>query len=412
VSYQPFPNSTPNPGHVAEAADCDRAMDASDPAPPGFENWGAWHDSLPAPPPGSPAYNANHKGRAVIERPGDVGCEIVLTRASDIKPRPVKWLEEGRIPVGALTLLAGREGVGKSTYAYTLAADVTRGKLPGVYLGIPRSVIVAATEDSWDSTIVPRLMAADADLDLVYRSEVACEGYDSALSLPTDMARLEYLIREKETALILLDPLLSRLAEHLDTHKDADVRRALEPLAAMADRSGAAVIGLIHVSKASTTDPLTSIMGSRAFAAVARAVIYMAADPEDAELRLVGSPKNALGKLDTTTRTCRIEGVKVADTEDGEVWTGKLIWEGERAQSIHDLLEAQLETADSRSATGEARAWLGDYLASKGGSALSKEILAAGKLDGHSAPSLRRAREQLSLRVVNVPGSFPRQTSW
>jgi hypothetical protein len=355
--------------------------------------------------PGSPEWSRRSPA-PVSER------DIVLTPASAIKPRPVHWLDEGRIPVGGLTLLAGREGIGKSTYAYTLAADVTRGKLPGLHFGKPRSVIVAATEDSWDRTIVPRLMAAGADLDLVYRSEVACEGYDSALSLPTDLAGLEYLIGQKDTALILLDPLLSRLAGQLDTHKDAEVRRALEPLAAMADRSGAAVIGLIHVSKASTTDPLTSIMGSRAFAAVARAVIYMAADPDDAELRLVGSPKNAWGKMDTTTRTCRIEGVKVVDTDEGEVWTGKLIWEGERAQSIRDLLEAQLETAESRSATGEARAWLSDYLESRGGSALRKEILAAGQLDGHSAPSLRRAREQLNLRDENVPGAFPRQTVW
>jgi hypothetical protein len=76
------------------------------------------------------------------------------------------------------------------------------------------------------------------------------------------------------------------------------------------------------------------------------------------------------------------------------------------------VLEAQLETAESRSATGEAKMWLSDYLESKGGSALRKDILDAGRLDGHSAVSLRRAREQLSLRDENVPGSFPRQTVW
>jgi len=45
--------------------------------------------------------------------------------------------------------LAGREGIGKSSIAIAIAAQITRGQLPGVYFGEPRAVIIAATEDSW-----------------------------------------------------------------------------------------------------------------------------------------------------------------------------------------------------------------------------------------------------------------------
>ena len=93
------------------------------------------------------------------------GRRIVLTAASTIAVRPVRWLWKGRVPLGSLALVAGREGIGKSTVAYTLAADITRGRLYGEYLDRPRSVLVAATEDSWEHTIVPRLMAACADLE-------------------------------------------------------------------------------------------------------------------------------------------------------------------------------------------------------------------------------------------------------
>jgi hypothetical protein len=34
--------------------------------------------------------------------------------------------------------------------------------------------------------------------------------------------------REVDAVLLILDPLLSRLDDRLDTHKDADVRHALE----------------------------------------------------------------------------------------------------------------------------------------------------------------------------------------
>jgi RecA-family ATPase len=189
---------------------------------------------------------------------------IVLTPASAIQPRPVHWLWRERMPLGELTLLAGREGIGKSTVAYTLAAWITTGTMRGRYLGSPRAVLVAATEDSWEHTIVPRLMAAGANLDLIFRVDVVTsEGLDGMLTLPSDLIEMERVVAESGAALILLDPLMSRLDGRLDTHKDSEVRRALEPLTGFAKRAHVAVLGLIHVSKSSSTDPLTTILASR-----------------------------------------------------------------------------------------------------------------------------------------------------
>ena len=81
----------------------------------------------------------------------------------------MRWLWTDRLALGTLALLAGREGLGKSILAYTVAAMITRGMLPGEHIGTPRAVLIAAIEDSWSRTIVPRLIAADADLDLVFQ---------------------------------------------------------------------------------------------------------------------------------------------------------------------------------------------------------------------------------------------------
>jgi len=64
------------------------------------------------------------------EPAGDGYRQLVLTRASDIKPRRVRWLWDGRLALGMLALLAGREGLGKSILGYWLAAMITRGELP------------------------------------------------------------------------------------------------------------------------------------------------------------------------------------------------------------------------------------------------------------------------------------------
>jgi hypothetical protein len=121
--------------------------------------------------------------------------------------------------------------------------------LPGVCAGTPRAILVAATEDSWSHTIVPRLMAAGADLDLVFRVDVTTSNsVETELSLPRDLAEVEQVIRNVKAALLILDPLLSRLDAKLDSHKDQQVRLALEPLVTVAERTDTTITGLIHVN--------------------------------------------------------------------------------------------------------------------------------------------------------------------
>jgi hypothetical protein len=333
-----------------------------------------------------------------------------VRRASEIKPRPVQWLWRDRIALGTLALLGGREGIGKSTVSYHLVAQITRGTLPGRHEGKPRTVIVAATEDSWEHTIVPRLMAAGADLDLVLQVGVmTSDGLETQLTLPADLVALERLAVDEGVALILLDPLLSRLDVNLDTHKDAEVRRALEPLVALADRTDAAVLGLIHVNKSSSADPLTLLMGSRAFAAVSRAVIFVVSDPES-DLKFLGQPKNNLGRTDLPTLTYRIEQTQVAETEEGAVLTGRVVWEGEDNRTIRDVLGASVEGAETRTATKDAADWLRDYLQHVGGECDSAKIKDAAKAAGHTIAALQRGRTATGVQTRSA--GFPCRTYW
>lgn len=336
---------------------------------------------------------------------------VSLTPANAIPIAPVRHLWAGRAALGSFGLLAGREGVGKSAIAYTLVAAVTRGTLPGAYLGRPAGAIIVAGEDSWAHTVVPRLMAAGADLARVYRVDVttATGGHDS-LSLPLDLGALETLILEVGAVIVVLDPLLSRLDAALDSHKDADVRLALEPLAALADTTGVCLLGLIHLNKSTSTDPLSMLMASRAFAAVARWVLFAMTDPTDDARRLLGLVKNNLGPCDLPTLTYRVAGHLVGQSATGDdVWTGKLEWLGECATAIRDAVADTTQDGD-RSATSEATDWLADYLAGAGGSADSAEVKKAGGKAGHSTDSLKRARLRLGCPSLSV--GFPRRTVW
>jgi hypothetical protein len=338
---------------------------------------------------------------------------LVLTAAANIKPRRVQWLWEQRLALGTLALLAGREGLGKSILSYNIAAMITRGILPGEHFGTPRSVLVAASEDSWSQTIVPRLIAADADLSRVYRVEIITDTIHDELNLPRDLARVKAAAGEVDAVLLILDPLISRLDSKLDSHKDADVRRALEPLVAMADQANLAVLGLIHHNKSGSTDPLQVVMASKAFPAVARSVHTVIADPDDdtGQRRLFGTPKNNLGRTDLPTLSFTIDSFAIPiDDGDDLAWTGRLVWGDDSTATIHDAMRRAAETSDDKSAAAEAADWLDDYLTSKGGTAESADAKKAAHASGHSEKALRIARERLKLEIGQH--GFPRKTWW
>ena len=324
--------------------------------------------------------------------------------------RPVYWTWTDRIPAGAITLIPGREGIGKSLTLAWLTAQITRGLLPGIHYGTPRPVIYAASEDSWAHTIAPRLAAAGANLDLVYRVDVETDGVTAYLTLPRDCLSLAVEIKRLGVALLAADPLLSLIHASIDTHRDRDLRTALEPLAALADTTGCAVVALAHFNKSASTDAQNLITGSRAFSAVARAVLSIARDPDAEDGSCVMTvTKNNLGRLDLPSLRYRIESAEVP-TDEGPAHVGRLIITGETERSVNDILSATTETAGERSEVNDTAAWLTDFLTTRGGEAPRKDILKAAHAEHIAERTLGRARERL--RLTTTRDGFPAVTIW
>ena len=172
-----------------------------------------------------------------------------------------------------------------------------------------------------------------------------------------------------------------------------------------------AVLGLIHVSKAASFDALTLLMASRAFTAVARAVLFIAAHPDNEEQRLLGQEKNNLGRSDLPTLLFRIRGALVTTTAAGEeVWTGQLVWDGESDLSIRQVLERAAEREGDRAAVKEAAEWLLEYLTAQGGTAPKKTVIAVGNKAGYSRATLGRARHLAGVRAERR--GFPSASYW
>lgn len=282
---------------------------------------------------------------------------VRLIPASAFKPARVHWLWADRVPLGEITLIAGREGAGKSTFLAWLARAITRGELEGEFFGEPRAVLYAAAEDSWNYTIAPRLIAAGADMDRVFRVQVVTEDSESGrLVLPQDCRDVFDAGRDAGAVALMLDPGLSFLDDRIDTFKTPEVRPALETLRRHAERVGMAVAMLCHFNKSTGTDVLTRIAGARAFAEVARAALAVAVDDGDDEeptpsepTMIMSQAKNNLGRMDLPSPTYVIRDA-VVETDDGDAHVGRLVWTGHATRTAEQALNGHGK--DNRAMSG------------------------------------------------------------
>src|SRR6516165_2552446 len=89
---------------------------------------------------------------------------------NELKPQPLEWLWPARLPIGKTILLDGDPSQGKSLLTLDLAARLTRGREwpDGQRPARPRSIVLICCEDAVRDTILPRLAAAEADLNRVH----------------------------------------------------------------------------------------------------------------------------------------------------------------------------------------------------------------------------------------------------
>ncbi|MGA3353803.1 MAG: hypothetical protein ABSD85_11545 [Acidimicrobiales bacterium] len=178
----------------------------------------------------------------------------------------------------------------------------------------------------------------------------------------------------------------------------------------MADRIGAAVLGIIHVNKSGAGDAINQIMGSRAFGAVCRAALFAIEDPDAGDTYVLGLPKHNLGPR-MPSFTYKIEEVEVGKHADGDITATKIVWQGATDRQIDDLLEDGGRRSGLAPVGNAADVWLRTYLESRGGRrAPSQEVKGAGKLSGFSESALKRARVRVGVTIESC--GFQGGTWW
>ena len=312
----------------------------------------------------------------------------ITRRLSAVERETLQWLWPGRIPLGKLTLLAGDPGLGKSFVTLDIAARVSSGEpwpdLP-LLKQTPASVLLFNAEDDLADTIAPRLDKAGADdRNIVAVEGVALGDQRRHFSLEQDLPRLEEVLEQvPETRLIVIDP-ISAYTGKIDSHKNADVRGMLAPLAELAGRHRLAIVAVTHLSKSGGSKAVYRAMGSLAFAAASRAVWAVAKDPNDPQRRLFLPGKLNLAR-DPEGLAYRIED-------------GRVAWEAEPVR-VHadEAFAAELKAAQGKDKRGterrEAMEWLREQL--KDGPCPASDLIELGEQYGFTKRTLQRALKEI-----------------
>ncbi len=271
-----------------------------------------------------------------------------MVTLADVKPRPVAWLWKRRVPLGMLTMLGGHPEDGKSLITIDVAARVTQGLPMPAEVATSESgdVIFIATEDDTGAVIRARCEAAGADMQRVHVIEAqrGDDGEEVAVELSAKFVdRLEMAVQALGVRLVVIDPFTNYLPADADLYVDSDVRRVLKPVAAMAARTGTAVLVTRHLTKTGGADNRAGA-GSMGITGIARSELRTKR-VEREEWRTLSSVK-----LNLAARPEPLQYRVV-----GDEGAGSLEWRVESADSTGQDPAAEPQRTESADAVVERR---------------------------------------------------------
>jgi putative DNA primase/helicase len=259
--------------------------------------------------------------------------------------------------------------------------------------------------------LVPRLIAAGADCELVtFVGNVREAGKARSFDPAKDIEPLrEAIDRAGGVDLLIVDPVVSAVAG--DSHKNTEVRRALQPLVELASALDTAVLGITHFSKGTGgRDPVERLNGSLAFGALARVVMVaakrQAAAGNSDDRRIFCRAKSNIGS-DKGGFTYELHQREV-DGAPG-VFASSVRWLAPIEGTAREILaEAEAVENDTSGRKSEAEKFLQSMLTD---SAMTvRELKTAAQANGISWRTIERAKRELG--IIAVRSGFGAQGAW
>jgi len=335
--------------------------------------------------------------------------QLMTVKACDVEPKELDWLWQHRFLRGHINMIAGDPGLGKSMLLLDMAARASSGdNWPDGSPCNQCSVLYSTTEDGIADTVVPRLIAAGADLDKVHIVEAVKCRDDSELPLFLNEHLIyldDMLTANPEIGILIIDTLQSHIGSGVATNNNSSVRGVMTPLKRLAEKHHVAVLCIEHLTKSKTMSGENAtyrVQGSIAFAGAARSVWIVAKDQED------DSGKRRYLQASKTNLAPDNSGLGLAYEICGPTGKPYVHWlETDVATPIDQLLRIPdgSNGADQSDGgeLGRCCDWLREILTE---ASPAKEVETGAKSEMFSAGTLRRAKSELAIRSEKRDGRW------
>lgn len=323
---------------------------------------------------------------------------LLTVKASEVQPKELDWLWQNRFLIGNVNIIAGDPGLGKSMILVDVAARATSGRaFPDGSPCTKCSVLYSTTEDGIEDTVVPRLIAAGADLDRVHivQGVKSLDQSEMPLWLSEHMAHLDKMLTEyPDITVLVIDTLQSHIGSNVATNNNASVRGVMTPLKRLAEKHHVAVLCIEHLTKAKSQpgeNATYRVQGSIAFAGAARSVWIVAKDQEDptGKRRYVQASKTNLAPDDS--------GLGLSYEIQGPTGRPYIKWIDTNIKTPIGQLLRIPDAQDEQSGGSElnrCRDWLREILTEP---LPAKEVAAWAKSEMIAPRTLKRAKKDLKI---------------
>jgi putative DNA primase/helicase len=339
---------------------------------------------------------------SATDKTGSDNSLNVIT-ASDVEPELIDWLWESRVPFGKLTLFSGNPDLGKSLTTLDVVSRITTGRdwPDSKNTAPPCDVLVLTAEDAPGDTIVPRLMAADADLHKVHflqSTKVApgkqARAYEREFALDTDIQLLRtFLATHPEIRLIVVDPISNYLGA-ASINKEQEVRNVLTPLVTLMKDTGCAGLTVGHFNKTLGIAAISKTSGAVGLVGIQRMAWGFMKSEDEPGITLMLRVKGNISKANIKGLRYRIKTKPV--TIRGVVVEQPVIaWDGNSEESADTML--QLASNPEETKTRRATLWIEETLANAGERRLASEIYALGEQAGFAGTTLKEGSKRSQL---------------
>ena len=249
--------------------------------------------------------------------------------AHDLSELEVNWLWQSWIPMGALTIVEGDPGQGKSTICYQLAARVSSGSpMPPSVVKRgkgPANVLILTAEDDIERVVLKRLRRAKANLKRIFFMRgIRTRNGLKPLYLGMHFNLLRSRIEQFKPKLVMIDPLACFMDAGFDMHRDQSVRQFLFPLVALAEEYQIALVAVRHLNKSQNQKARHRGSGSIGIAGAARSVLVVGRHPEEKCQVLAGSKASL---------------AEVPKSQKYELERGMVNWTGETDVKADEILD-------------------------------------------------------------------------